>query len=1024
MWLSKSNDCLMIYLLKRVTFICDSSVLLFRRRVDLSETINEKSCMAYYLTSLLLFFGFILSIHSQPCSEVNIVLTTQEAVDAFRANYPGCTTIQGSLTIGSQSSEGEIINLDSLSHLTSVEVDLIIQYTSLSNLDGLDALTHVGRFFRVIDNPVLVNLSGLDSFSSLYTLSIEENSNLLSLEGLENIDSVNAIHLTYNDNIETIEHLRSLEYAKSLRFFGCPQLSFSVTEPIPLVEVGGYLSVLNCYSSSDLTIFGNLTRIGRGIELRNNSLSSLNGLEQLDSCGLLEIIETAVMNVDALSNLGYLGEIHIDNNPLLTDFTGLDHVTAIHGNVSLGLNSILQDSILRSVSVIEGDLVLSGNSFQLLDLSEVLGVAGNMELKHNDVLVDLEFLSHFDSIGGGLTIEDMRELQTLAGFPFGEELNGNLKLFNNPVLEEIEPIPSLGRINGDLDIERNFQLMSLQGLDSLVTIAGVFSVVNNSSLLDFQNLSKLSLIGDRIFIKDNYNLSSLNGLGSVAVELLQPTTIERAIRIQNNPLLSLCAVRSFCDLVNHPDVTTFFGGNDEGCNNLEEINDSCEDHSFGGYVFYDLNGNGIFDETEFGVDGAQVLVLPEEAVLYTNSDGFYKWLADTSVDYSISFLSGPTDQWQTDPDTIYTFNFQQNQEDNYSKNFSITPTEPYHAGQISLTSNPARCNTDVPFLIGYGNRGTSSERGEVQLSYDPAVRFIESTPAPSSIDTVNRVLIWTYSELLPFQFRSIELVLAMPDETNTGLLMNFDTELTREEDGISTLLDSNLYQEVVLCSYDPNDKLVSPRGVQEENYTIHDQIFTYTIRFQNTGNAEAIDINIFDTISPLLDLESFRVLNSSFPVQTSIQERAVRFYFENIWLPDSLSNEPASHGFVTYVISPLPNLDDFSVISNTAFIVFDFNPAVITNTTQNTMVSMIPTSASNFTSRQTIEMFPNPSENYIKILNPNVPAFTTGIIYNSRGIQVLSFSESLIDVSNLTKGTYFITLRSKGNIYHGKFIKL
>jgi len=65
----------------------------------------------------------------------------------------------------------------------------------------------------------------------------------------------------------------------------------------------------------------------------------------------------------------------------------------------------------------------------------------------------------------------------------------------------------------------------------------------------------------------------------------------------------------------------------------------------------------------------------------------------------------------------------------------------------------------------------------------------------------------------------------------------------------------------------------------------------------------------------------------------------VEFSFKNILLPDSTTNEPLSHGFVSYKINQKEGLPENTTIENTAYIYFDFNPPIVTNTTNNLLVS-------------------------------------------------------------------------------------
>jgi uncharacterized repeat protein (TIGR01451 family) len=144
-------------------------------------------------------------------------------------------------------------------------------------------------------------------------------------------------------------------------------------------------------------------------------------------------------------------------------------------------------------------------------------------------------------------------------------------------------------------------------------------------------------------------------------------------------------------------------------------------------------------------------------------------------------------------------------------------------------------------------------------------------------------------------------------------------------------------------SYDPNEKLVTPQGKTADGFiTNEDSILTYTIRFQNTGNATAANIIVTDTISNKLDLMSMKVLVASHNYDIEIaNNNLLKFKFLGIMLPDSNNNEPQSHGYITYQIKQKPNNAPYTVINNTANIYFDYNAPIITNTTVNTIYKKI-----------------------------------------------------------------------------------
>ena len=146
----------------------------------------------------------------------------------------------------------------------------------------------------------------------------------------------------------------------------------------------------------------------------------------------------------------------------------------------------------------------------------------------------------------------------------------------------------------------------------------------------------------------------------------------------------------------------------------------------------------------------------------------------------------------------------------------------------------------------------------------------------------------------------------------------------------------------ISCAIDPNDKRVIPsrEDLSSENYTLFDERLMYTIRFQNTGTDTAFTVRIIDTLSEHLNLSTFQPLAASHPYRSTLYPGGiVEFIFENILLPDSIVNEAASHGFVTFQINTNDGIDELTEIKNTAHIYFDFNGAVVTNTINSTMVS-------------------------------------------------------------------------------------
>jgi hypothetical protein len=92
-------------------------------------------------------------------------------------------------------------------------------------------------------------------------------------------------------------------------------------------------------------------------------------------------------------------------------------------------------------------------------------------------------------------------------------------------------------------------------------------------------------------------------------------------------------------------------------------------------------------------------------------------------------------------------------------------------------------------------------------------------------------------------------------------------------------------------------------------------------------------------LSSYLEPGSVENIASSHPItEFTISERGIlTWVFNPIYLVDSNTNEPASHGYVTFRVKKKSNLPLTTAITNTAHIYFDYNEPVVTNTVRNVL---------------------------------------------------------------------------------------
>lgn len=125
---------------------------------------------------------------SQACLPEGITFTTQEQIDNFQTNYPGCTQIEGNLTI-SDGFSGSITNLNGLTVLTSIGGNLsLMANNALTGLTGLNNVTTIGgNFFLGAlggGNNALTSPAGMESMTFVGgNVFIGGNNSLSSLTG-------------------------------------------------------------------------------------------------------------------------------------------------------------------------------------------------------------------------------------------------------------------------------------------------------------------------------------------------------------------------------------------------------------------------------------------------------------------------------------------------------------------------------------------------------------------------------------------------------------------------------------------------------------------------------------------------------------------------------------------------------------------------------------------------------------------------------------------------------------------------
>jgi uncharacterized repeat protein (TIGR01451 family) len=233
-----------------------------------------------------------------------------------------------------------------------------------------------------------------------------------------------------------------------------------------------------------------------------------------------------------------------------------------------------------------------------------------------------------------------------------------------------------------------------------------------------------------------------------------------------------------------------------------------------------------------------------------------------------------------------------------------------------------------------------------------------------------------------------------------------DDILTYSSNAIETELNNNsdsveftVFHLPLGNPHDPNDKTVN-KGECEANYVEKGDTLKYLIRFMNTGTAPAQNVVIIDTVDfAALDLQTFRVIGHSHDMDWEISGPGkLTVTYPNIQLPDSSVSLVDSQGFFKYEIVLRDTISNFTQTGQAAYIYFDYEEAVITNTPTIIAVDSIPASRLTATDAICDGQFGEINAELSFALNVDSATWFTGatglpLLYNAEGI----YSVELVD---------------------------
>lgn len=931
----------------------------------------------------------------------------------FTVNYSFLNALSHLETIDISGSHSFTVAISGLQHLKTIECsNSSIGSLSLSALPNLETLLCGGNAVMSINVSELTNLKTLNcSGMRLTSLDVSNLTNLIDLRcGSNNITSID---LSQNVNLENLDcsywkgttlNLPPLPHLKTLTITGSSLVSVDLSQLIALERFDSWFShSLNVLTLGNKPFLKSLICSDGDIEILD--LSNAPNLEEL-FCSDNRI---TALDVSNKPNLQYV--VCDDNQIAALHFSAGTNLTYL-----VCSNNVITDLNLDGLTAVT-DLNCSNNLIATLNVTNLIHL-NSLDCSNNTIsalnTTPLNSLYLLDCSNNQISSLDLSNTVNLSGLECSTNLLTSLSIAH---------LSNLRRLNCS-----NNQLTTLD----LPTVT-YFSTNSHGSTARTRYDCRNNLFTTLDFSTISSNVSTIQLGGNpnlTYVNLKNSRTYYEVFSLDNCPNLHYICINAYQDNPVFPYGGVFQYLSDQTLLDNIQINSYCSFTPGGiyntitGTFSMDLDNNGC-DANDFHFPDSKITIDNAPAIFratYTDTNGVFNFYTQAG-----NYIIKPEFEhpYFTVSPASATINFTESNSSVQTQNFCVIPNGIHKDLEITLIPlRTPRPGFDATYKLVYKNKGNQMLSGNINFTFDDTVLdFIEATPALTNQSS--NTLHWSYTQLKPFESRSISFTLNVnsPMEipaVNAGDILNFNATIDPVT-GDETIADntSNLTQ-TVRGSYDPNDKICLEGSVlspEQVGGYLH-----YLIRFQNSGTAAAEKVVIKDIIdTDKFDITSLELTSTSHPQITKITGNKVEFQFDNINLPPAIENEPASHGYVVFKIKTKSGLTIGDSVSNKADIYFDYNFPITTEPATSTVALLGLGQFEN----ASVSIAPNPVSEVLRINAKEKISSVQLIDIQGRILETRLFSNNQVDFdfSQKANGVYFVKITTDKGQKTEKVIK-
>ncbi|MFP9115339.1 T9SS type A sorting domain-containing protein [Flavobacterium sp. RHBU_3] len=445
-----------------------------------------------------------------------------------------------------------------------------------------------------------------------------------------------------------------------------------------------------------------------------------------------------------------------------------------------------------------------------------------------------------------------------------------------------------------------------------------------------------------------------------------------------------------------------------------------ENNNITGTVHFDFESDGC-ESTDPASPLVKVTSIHDGTTssIWTSPSGYYNFVAETG-DYELSLDLLGLEYFAADATVAPTISFSELNGTVVNQDFCIVPVGVHNDLEVTVGAFSAVvAGNDRNYWLIYKNNGNQTLNGTVSFTYDDgALDYVTATVPYTSFAT--GLLVWDFSDLQPFETRTIVLTLHANTATSTppvllGDILEFSfTGSISQEDETPENNQVDFSQEV-MASLDPNN-IVCLEGDSEPVTKIGEYLH-YTINFENIGTAAANFVIVTSAIDTAkYDVSSIEILGSTHNVTPSLENNILEFRFNDIDL------SPQGQGSVTYKIKSLETLTEGDSVMSQASIVFDYNEPLATNEAVTVYEN---TAATDEFELNDIQIYPNPTRDLVTLEASS--GITEICVYDITGRLVQKVrptsSSAVINIAAQPAGVYIVKITTDNGSIARRLIK-